>query len=70
MKSIAVRLAICALATCLAPAAQAQGGEWYITGSAVYNDDDPDRRIDDGVSGVQINVGSDFGSRFAVEEQR
>ena len=52
----------------LAPfAANAEFGNWYTSGSIVYNDDDPDRRIDDGVSGVQFNTGRHFGRNFAFE---
>ena len=61
------RVALVAALLSVAPAALAQMGEWYISGSAVYNDDDPDRKIDDGLSGIQFNVGRDFGKRFAVE---
>ena len=59
MHTIPTRLAILALATCLAVSFQAQGQEsdWYVTGSIVYNDGDPDRTVDDGVSGIQVGAG-------------
>jgi OOP family OmpA-OmpF porin len=59
MHSKPTRLAILALATCLAVSSQALGQEsdWYITGSIVYNDGDPDRTVDDGVSGIQAAAG-------------
>jgi len=52
----------------LAPfAVGADDGDWYATGSIVYNDDDPDRRIDDSVSGIQFNFGRDFRRNLAFE---
>jgi OOP family OmpA-OmpF porin len=67
MNTFAMRLTICALAACLAPAALAQQGDWYVAPSIVYNDDDPDRKIDDGVSGIQVTVGRDFGDHISLE---
>ena len=48
-------------------AAQADEGDWYISPSIVYSDDDPDRKIDDSVAGGQIQVGRDMSERFSLE---
>jgi OOP family OmpA-OmpF porin len=48
-------------------AAQADEGDWYISPSIVYTDDDGDRLIDDGVSGGQIQVGKEMSERFWLE---
>ena len=37
--------------------ADAETGQWYLTGMASYIDDDEDRRVDDGFAGGQIGVG-------------
>ncbi len=63
-------IAILIATTLMLPAtAQAQStwGDWYVAPSIVYNDDDPKRQIDDSVSGLQIAVGRDFGSRYSLE---
>jgi len=48
-------------------AAQADEGDWYISPSIVYTDDDGDRLIDDSVSGGQIQVGKEMSERFSLE---
>ena len=48
-------------------AAQADEGDWYISPSIVYSDDDGDRLIDDSVAGGQIQVGRDMSERFSLE---
>ena len=48
-------------------AAQAEEGEWYVSPSIGYTDDDPDRRIDDSFSGAQIQVGRGMGRHLALE---
>ncbi len=52
-------------------AAMAPGlwGDWYVAGSIVYNDDDPDRRFDDGISGLQFNVGRHITDYLTLEGQ-
>ena len=42
-------------------------GEWYVSPSVVYFDDDPDRAIADGFAGMQVTVGREINERFAVE---
>lgn len=48
-------------------AAQADEGDWYISPSIVYTDDDGDRLIDDSLAGAQIQVGRDMSERFSLE---
>ena len=47
--------------------AAADPGEWYLGGSIVYTDDDPERRLDDVIGGGQINVGRYLSDVFALE---
>jgi len=60
-------LTILALLVSLSPIAQAQEGDWYVTGSVVYNDDDPDRNFDDGVSGIKLGAGWNFNHWLTLE---
>ena len=48
-------------------AAQADEGDWYVSPSIVYTDDDGERLIDDGISGGQIQVGKEMSDRFWLE---
>ena len=48
-------------------AGQADEGDWYVSPSIVYSDDDPDRLIDDSVAGGQIQVGKEMSERFWLE---
>ena len=48
-------------------AAQADEGDWYVSPSIVYTDDDGDRLIDDSVAGGQIQVGKEMSERFWLE---
>ena len=48
-------------------AAQADEGDWYVSPSIVYSDDDPDRLIDDSVAGGQIQVGKEMSEHFSLE---
>lgn len=61
------RLSVVAIVLLAPYATHAEAGDWYATGSIVYNDDDPDRKLDDGVSGVQFNLGRDFSRNLAFE---
>ena len=40
---------------------------WYLFPSVIYFDDDPDRKLDDGFSGIGVHVGKDLTSIFSVE---
>ena len=50
----------------LAPLA-AEPADWYLGGSVVYTDDDPERRLDDVIGGGQIHVGRYLTDVFALE---
>ena len=60
---------VLALVTFLATslAAQAEEGGWYVAPSVVYFDDDPDRKIDASVSGLQVQFGKEMSRRLALE---
>ena len=45
----------------------ADEGDWYISPSIAYSDDDPDRLIDDSVAGGQIQVGKEMSEHFSLE---
>lgn len=47
--------------------AMAEEGDWYVTPSLVYTDDDGDRRIDDALGGIQFQLGREMGPRFSLE---
>jgi len=52
----------------LAPlAGQADEGDWYVSPSIVYFDDDGARLIDDAFGGLQIQVGREMSERFLLE---
>ena len=67
MTSFFMRLTFIIALMCLATAAQAQSDPWNVTGSIVYNDDEPDRTIDDGVSGIQLAAGWNFTDWLTLE---
>ena len=41
--------------------------EWYVAGSAVWTDDDGSRKIDDSVSGFQVNAGGQLSEAIGLE---
>ena len=41
--------------------------DMYVSPALVYTDDDPDRLVDDGISGGQITLGRFLGENFAIE---
>ena len=59
-------LAIFLLVTPLSMAAADQG-DWYISAAPVFFIDDPDRRLDQGVHGGQINAGYELTDQFFLE---
>ena len=61
------RLITIILAMSLTSVAQGQSDDWYISGSLVYTNDDPDRRIDDSLGGAEFAVGWNFSDHFTVE---
>ena len=48
-------------------ATQADEGDWYISPSIAYSDDDGARLIDDAVAGGQIQVGKEMSEHFSLE---
>ena len=48
-------------------AVQAEEGDWYVSPSIGYTDDDPDRKIDASISGAQIQVGREMSERLSLE---
>ena len=50
-----------------AMAAHGAEGDWYVAPSVVYFDDDPERKIDAGVSGGQVQVGREMSRHFWLE---
>ena len=48
-------------------AVQAEIGDWYISPAIVYTDDDGDRRIDDALGGIQLQVGREMSKRWSLE---
>jgi len=67
MTKFTMRFTIIALALTFATAAHAQSDDWYVAGSIVYNNDDPDRVLDDSLSGGQINVGRNMTEFLTLE---
>ena len=47
--------------------AMAAEGDWYLAPSLAYTDDDGDRKIDDSLAGMQLQVGREMGRRFSLE---
>ena len=48
-------------------AAHADEGDWYVSPSIAYFDDDGDRLIDDSIAGGQIQVGREMSDKFWLE---
>ena len=65
-KSATLRTLILLGICCLVGTA-ANAGEWYVTPSIVYTNDDPDRLADDGINGGQIAVGWKMSDRWYFE---
>ena len=57
MRSLQLLLLVLMLALSSSAFADAETGQWYLTGMASYIDDDEDRGVDDGFAGGQIGVG-------------
>jgi OOP family OmpA-OmpF porin len=60
-------LALMATVCCSHALADAQTGQGYVTGMASYFDDDPDRKVDDSVSGGQLGIGWAFHDNWNLE---
>ena len=61
------KLAILALALSFGTTAYGQASDWYMTGSAVYNDLDDERKLDEAVNGLQLGAGWDFNDWLTFE---
>ncbi len=64
-KSYRLLLLVCAIFS--ASSAFGQSSDWYISGSAVFFDDDPDRAVGDAFGGVEARVGYDITNHLTVE---
>jgi hypothetical protein len=62
-----IRLALIVFALSFATAAFGQSGDWYGSGSIIYNNDDPYRAIDDSLSGVQFTGGRNMSEHLSLE---
>jgi len=61
------KLAVFAVMLLAAFPAMADEGDWYVTPSIIYTDDDGDRLIDDSLGGMQFQVGREMSTRFSLE---
>jgi OOP family OmpA-OmpF porin len=66
MRILARIVAVLTLMALAAPVWAAQP-EWYLSGGAVWTDDDGSRKIDDAVSGGQINAGGQLSEHIGLE---
>ncbi len=67
MTKFLTRFTIIFLALSVAALAQSQPDDWYVATSIVFNDDDPDRFLDDSLSGIQISAGRDINDYISLE---
>ena len=62
-----LKLATLAMLLPAAFSAEAAEGDWYVAPSVVYFDDDPDRKLDTGFFGGQVQVGKQMSRHFSLE---
>ena len=62
-----LKLAIVAIVLSVSLTVAADEGDWYVAPSVVYFDDDPDRKIDTGIFGGQVQVGKEMSRHFWLE---
>ena len=62
-----LKLAALAVILLVPFSAIAEEGDWYVAPSISYTDDDGDRKIDDALGGLQLQVGREMGPRFVLE---
>lgn len=67
IRSLQLTILIVALAVASTAFAEAEPGQWYLTGMASYIDDDEDRAVDDGIAGGQIGIGRALGPNWNLE---
>ncbi len=63
----AIRAILIAVALASAIPAQAQDNEWYVSGSAIFFNDDPYRAISEGFAGAQFNGGRNLTEHLSLE---
>ena len=61
------KLAALAVILLIPFSAIAEEGDWYVAPSISYTDDDGDRKIDDSLGGLQLQVGREMGPRLSLE---
>ena len=61
------KLPVLAVLLLFSIAAYAEIGDWYISPSIVYTDDDGDRRLDDSVAGGEFRIGWQWKEKYALE---
>lgn len=62
-----LKLSTLAMVLLASLAVQAEEGDWYVAPSFVYTDDDPDRKIDDAIAGMQVQFGKEMSRRLSLE---
>ena len=62
-----LKLSTLAMVLLASLAVQAEEGDWYVSPSIAYFDDDPDRKIDASFSGAQIQFGREMSRRLSLE---
>ena len=67
MTPFSVRLTVALVALLPATVTFAQGGDWYVAPSIVFNNDDPYRAVDDSLSGIQISGGRALTDHISLE---
>jgi len=67
MKTKFYGLALVACAVFSVSSAYGQSGDWYISGSAIFFDDDPDRAVGDALAGAELRVGYDMTDHLTIE---
>lgn len=67
MTRFLTRFTIIILGLSVSALAQGQTSDWYLAASVVYNDDNPDRVLDDSLSGFQISAGRDINDYVSLE---
>ena len=67
MTRFLTRFIIIFLGLSVSALAQVLTDDWYVAASIVHNDDDPDRVLDDSLSGFQLSVGRDINHYVSLE---
>lgn len=67
MTRFLTRFTIIFLGLSVSALAQGRPDDWYVAASIVFNDDNPDRVLDDSLSGIQVSVGRDINHYVSLE---